>query len=443
MKVLFVVTAFYPEQAIGSIRVTKLAKYLQEQGVSITVISLAPPPWAATDETLYFEGLQRMRWDVIDQSAIFKKIFQKARVFAIGSGPANTGTSASNSRTTIKARLRISAQLAYTLLKAIDWSLLVRKHVRKNLTKENFDFIFCSYPSVASPLSGMQLKKLGFGKNLIIDFRDPVITDQPRGFGLKGRLQRRMLRAADLRLYVSEGVQRTVTGNPSGQRDLVANNGFDTQDVFDHAPAAATESSGKALRLVYTGAMYGGRRDVRPMFQAAAKILAPSSGDRKPEQIIFEYAGSEGAIFRAQAEGFGLQDRVVDHGRLSRSGALTLQGQADVCVLATWNSASEQGVLTGKIFEYFMLKKPVVAIVGGELTGSEVSQVIRATGAGCTFEAAVPGSIAKLEDWLGKALAEKQATGAVQPQYNEAMNDFDIKAISARIYKKMEEVLEV
>lgn len=443
MKVLFVVTAFYPEQAIGAIRVTKLAKYLQEQGVSITVVSLQPSPWAAKDETLYFEGLQRIQWDVIDQSTIFKKLFQKARVAAIGSRPANAGTSVCSTRATLKTRLRLSAQLAYTLLKAIDWSFLVRKHAKEYLVKEKFDFIFCSYPSVASPLSGIMLKRLGFGKNLVVDFRDPVVTRQGVGFGVKKWLQLRMLRAADLRLYVSEGVRRVINSNPEDKRDLVANNGFDPNDAVGIAFTVAKEFTAKALRVVYTGAMYGGKRNVRPIFQAATKILARSGVEHNFEQIIFEYAGGEGEIFHSQAEEFGLQDRVIDHGRLSRAGALALQRHADICLLATWNSASDQGVLTGKVFEYFMLKKPVVAIVGGDLNGSEIAEVIRTTGAGCCFESAAPDSITELEDWLEKALDEKKATGFVQQKYNEAVNDFEIKTITARIYKKMDEVLKV
>lgn len=440
MKVLFVVTAFYPEQAIGSIRVTKLAKYLQEQGVSITVVSLAPPPWAATDETLHFEGLERMRWDVIDQSKMFKIVFQKARVSAIGTGSANSGMSTWTTHASLKNWLRSTAQLIYTLLKAIDWSIVVRKHAQKHLVNESFDFIFCSYPSFASPLSGMQLKRLGVGNNLIIDFRDPIVIPETGGLFVKKWLQRRMLRAADLRLYVSEGVKRHINGNAGTHLDLVASNGFDLQDSVEPKLAAPLKSPDKALRFVYTGAMYGGKRDIRPIFKALANILATSN--YKPEQFVFYYAGSEIEVFRSQAEEFGLQDRVHDHGLLSRSSALALQQQADVCLLATWNSASEQGVLTGKVFEYIMLKKPIVAVVGGDLGGSEISQVIRTIGAGHCFEQAVPESINELEDWLGKALEEKQTKGTITSRYNDRVNAFDIQGISARILGKMNELLE-
>lgn len=441
MKVLFVVTAFYPEQAIGSIRVTKLAKYLQEQGVSITVVSLAPPPWATTDETLHFEGLERLRWDVIDQSQMFKKVFHRARLATIGAGSANAGISSRTALANFKKSLRSTAQLTYTLMKAFDWSLLVCKHAKENLTDENFDFIFCSYPSFASPLTGMQLKRLGIGKNLILDFRDPVVVSETGGLRLKRWLQQRLLRAADLRLYVSEGVKRQIVGNAGTRFDLVASNGFDPTDMVNLKFTTKAELSTKVLRVVYTGAMYGGKRDVRPLFKALTNIFAISN--YKPEQIIFEYAGSEGEIFRSQAKEFGLQDRVLDHGRLTRSGALELQQRADICLLATWNSVSEQGVLTGKVFEYFMLRKPIVAIVGGDLGGSEISQVIREIGAGHSFEQAVPASITQLEDWLSKALGEKQANGAISSNYNNSVSAFDIKEVAVRIRVKMGELLEV
>ena len=89
MKVLFVVTAFYPEQAIGSIRITKFVKYLQKNKVDVSVVSLSPPPWSTRDESLYFKGLKNIDWKVIDQSPVFKKVFQKMRIITVGTVPGN------------------------------------------------------------------------------------------------------------------------------------------------------------------------------------------------------------------------------------------------------------------------------------------------------------------------------------------------------------------
>ena len=144
MKVLFVVTAFYPEQAIGSIRISKFAKYFNKEGVEISVISLTPPPWSSRDESLYFDALKDIDWQVIDQSSIFKKVFQRMRVATIGTVPGNAGASTMKSKITIMTKIRNIAQFLYTLLKGIDSSIRVKKYALKNLKNQNFDFIFCS-----------------------------------------------------------------------------------------------------------------------------------------------------------------------------------------------------------------------------------------------------------------------------------------------------------
>lgn len=435
MKVLFVVTAFFPQQAIGSIRVTKFVKYLQEQGVSVSVISLTPPPWAVRDETLWFDGLDKIEWHSIDQSPLFNRVFQRARVATVGTGAANAGTSAWSAGPTVKSRLRAAAQLGYTLLKAVDWSFRVRKHAREHFSGKTFDFIFCSYPSFASPLSGMKLKKMRIGKNLAVDFRDPIVTTKPGRFSLRLWLQRRILHAADLKFFVSQGVRQKIAGDAPTMQDHIASNGFDLEDTPLLVQFDQNILSGEILRFVYTGAMYGGKRNLRPFFEATATVLSRSS--HAPEQIRIEYAGAEGDIFLSQATEFGLGDRVVNHGSLSRSDALNLQQQADVCLLATWNSLTEQGVLTGKVFEYFLVKKPIIAIVGGNLAGSEISKVITKIGAGHSYESAVPESIIELEDWIESALDEKQISGNLSSRYNENVNDFDIKNVAECIHEKM------
>ena len=84
MKLLFVVTAFYPEQAIGSVRTTKFAKFLERAGHDVHVISLAPARWAPRDESLRFSGIERISWKIIPQGGLFEKIFARMRSVVVG-----------------------------------------------------------------------------------------------------------------------------------------------------------------------------------------------------------------------------------------------------------------------------------------------------------------------------------------------------------------------
>lgn len=441
MKVLFVVTAFYPEQAIGSIRVTKFAKYLHKQGASITVVSLTPPPWAARDETLWFQGLKGIRWDTIDQSKFFKNFFQRARVATIGTGSAVEGQGAHHVGWTLKPFIRQNAHLVYTLVKAFDWTLRVRKHVRENFSNGGFDIIYCSYPSLASPFSGIMLKRMGFGKRLVIDFRDPVAPTGTGFLNVRRWIQKRMTKAADLRLYVSDGVRNTVVGAVHEAQNRTINNGYDPDDVLGVEPLPTSDEAPHVLSFVYTGAMYGGKRDLAPFFSAISEVIRKSG--YSSENTVFKYAGREGDLFRKYAETCGLDDRVIDYGRLTRTESLALQQTADICLLATWNSNSEQGVLTGKVFEYFMLRKPIVAIVGGDRSGSEIARVIKKLNAGHCFEDAEPDEISSLEKWLKEALDRKLSTGKMPSKYTESVNDFNIEKLTANLHKELVSLLEM
>ena len=438
MKVLFVVTAFYPEQAIGSIRISKFAKYFHKEGVEISVISLTPPPWSSRDESLYFDALKDINWQVIDQSSIFKKVFQRMRVATIGTVPGNAGVSKMKSKITIKTKIRNLLQFFYTLLKGIDWSIRVKKHALKNLKNENFDFIFCSYPSFASPLGGIKLKKMGIGNKLIVDFRDPILSQKTSKFNLKYLLQKYIIKNSDLMTFISAGVQNQVDNKIVNTKNLIAPNGFDPQDIKNIKLDNNKNKDKKILRFVYTGAIYGGKRDLRPFFAAISEI-EPSLKDAK-QKIRFEYAGREGDLFLSQATEYNLQSYVVDHGQLSRLDALRLQQESDICLLATWNTTFEQGALTGKIFEYFMFKKPILAIVVGNLPNSEICKIINRIDAGHCFEEAAIDSKKNLVAWIQNVIDEKQKNGTIESKYNHEVKSFDIREVVKVILAKMNEL---
>ncbi len=443
MKILFVVTAFYPEQAIGSIRVTKTAKYLQRQGASVTVISLSPPPWAKQDESLYFSGLENMRWDVVDQSGIFKRIFHRARVATVGKTSAVSGGQVDSRVKSWKRSVKLGAQLVYTLLKAVDWMICVRHHVRTKMATENFDVIYTSYPSFASPFSGIMLRRMEIGKQLVLDFRDPVVASSQQGcrFYFRRLLQSRMVQAADLRVFVSEGVRQSVIGSEPTRYDKIMNNGFDEEDLPSPNSETQIVHEATSLRLVYTGALYGGQRDLRPFFAALSQVLAVRG--QSSDTIILDYAGNEGDLFKAYAEEFALSSCVIDHGRISRAQSLALQASSDVCLLATWNTEKEQGVLTGKVFEYFMLRKPVIAIVSGDRASSEIGRVIDKVGAGYCYESVAQDDMPDLVDWIGNALDAKTSDGQLPNTYNQFVCDFEFGGIVSKFHDELDTLLNV
>jgi glycosyltransferase involved in cell wall biosynthesis len=441
MKILFVVTAFYPEQAIGSVRITKFAKFLEQQGIEISIISLKPMPWAVRDESLHFEALDHISWEAIGQSHLFKKIFMRARNAAVGQNYSLAPGCASGAARSFKSIFKSYAQLFYALLKAIDWVVQVRRHACRYLGDERFDLILSSYPSFASPFAALALRRMGLAKTIMVDFRDPVSYGTNRRFSLMRFFEHWMLKNASLATFISVGVKEKVAGGVSGGNDrlLVLHNGFDPDDLKKIKPSTIVPRASQKFRFVYVGSLYSGRRDLTPFFAAVACAVKQGGFDRRG--IELHYAGQEGGLFLQQAGRYCLAACVVDHGRVPRNESLALQQAADVCLLATWNSPEDRGILTGKMFEFFMLRKPVLAIVNGPFGNSESKRVIERTGAGICYEEASSDDIQVLISWIDKKMRQKIELGAVKDSYNEKVDQFNFYILTKALKKSIEPVV--
>ena len=129
-------------------------------------------------------------------------------------------------------------------------------------------------------------------------------------------------------------------------------NGYDHEDQL---PEAISQSD-KIVRLVYTGELYNGKRDLSPLFQAISTLLKEQK--IQPEDIEIIYAGKSGDCFVSQISCFpGI--KYTNCGFISRQDALALQSGADLLLLASWCEPNEKEVLTGKFFEYLQMKKPI------------------------------------------------------------------------------------
>lgn len=440
MKIIFVVTAFYPEQAIGAVRITKMVKFAVQAGHDVTVLSLPPPPWAAADESLRFPGLDAIRWTSIPQSRVFRGIFQRARVAAIGNRSGVESVSQKKGGLFSLSSWRSSAQFIYTLLKAIDWVIQIRRHVAHELNGRRFDLIFTSYPSLASPFAGVMLKYMHKSRHFMVDFRDPITYGKSAWLSVSGFIERWLLERADFASFASAGVCMKMIRHDGGLPPVmkVIQNGFDADDVLEIEPFSLENMPQETLHFVYVGALYGGKREFSPFFQALAEALEENRASRP---VIIHYAGLEGAIFRSQAARHGLETLVRDHGRVPRKKSLGLQQAADVCLVATWNTNDDQGILTGKLFESFMLRKPVIAIVNGNRPGSEMRGIITDIGAGFCYEEAMSGDRAGLVDWLRRRLREKAETGRVVVNYRPGVTAYDFRNLCRDLFQTTERLI--
>ena len=247
-----------------------------------------------------------------------------------------------------------------------------------------YDVVFSTYAPWSVHEIAREAKRRGLARRWIADFRDEVGTAFAWQKGKKARYLRMLRREADVLCAASQGFLEMMGFEDVGR---VLSNGFDREDL---PPAEAAPARTGRLRVVYCGMLSMGRkgvgdRDLTPMFRALGALI--KRGQLARSQVALVYAGGESALMQRQAAACGMGD-LEDHGLVSREESIALQRGADVLLMASWHMAAQRGILTGKLFEYMMMEKPIVCCMSGDLPGSGVKRVLEETGMGLCVEQA-------------------------------------------------------
>jgi len=186
----------------------------------------------------------------------------------------------------------------------------------------------------------------------------------------------------------------------------VVTNGFDPEDY----PANPLQSHDNVVRIVYTGMIYEGRRDPSPLFAAIRRL------NQNACRVKVDFFGRYLQGLPALAQKYGVQDNVAVHPPVSHADALRIQSEGDVLLLLLWNDPREKGSFTGKVFEYFGARRPIL-VIGPQ--DNVAARLIQERNAGVV--ATAPEEIAgALRTWI--QLKEKQ--GTIPPIPKEATAGF-------------------
>ena len=130
--------------------------------------------------------------------------------------------------------------------------------------------------------------------------------------------------------------------------------------------------------LLYAGNWYRGQRDPSVLFMALREIL--DEGLASSEELRVDLYAPREAWLQDLIARFSLQSIVHVHGFVERSSVLASERRADRLIVLSWDGATADGIVAGKLFEYFGARRPVLAIGGPP--ASAVEQLLRETCAG-------------------------------------------------------------
>ena len=409
-KILIIYDDFAPMNNCAAIPNTKVVKYLSRKDLDITVITKEVPEEMPVDENLISDEIRALRIIRVNNSVLYRKTLGAYRRRITDNGI----------KLKMKAETRPLKAAAVSFLKNTffylrrkDWYHCAVRTAAKALKKERFDCIYSSYPDLDAHWLAETLLKKGFSDKWIADFRDPMYYEHhdEHGVGKKKKEQHRIERKANHITVVSEGaIEKFVFPDIPRDKITYIPNGYDPED-FDFKPCENANNVNR-FRIFYAGTLYAGKRDFSVLFRALSELA--QEGTVELDKVTVEYAGNEWPIMQSFAEKYDLKSCCYNWGYVTRTQVLDILEEVDFGSVCSHNTKSDKGVVTGKVFELLLVRKPIIAVVNGDEPESELGRIVRKCNAGIVYEEATHEKDYFLfKEWLRQTYLEKMQSGKV------------------------------
>ena len=380
MKKVLIITYYWPPSGGGGVmRWLKMSKFLPELGWQPIIFTPENPDPSVIDESLLKEihpeiiEIKTPIWEPYD---LYRKLTGKKSGAKFKAGYISEASEGS-----WKSRLSVFIRGNFLIPDPrIFWVSPSVKFLTKYLKENPVDLIVSSGPPHSMHLIAPGLKKK-FEIPWIADFRDPW-TDIDFYHKLKltrladrkhRQLEKKVLAAAD---YV-------VTVSPSCAADLekIANrkievipNGYDPSDYKFEKPALD-----KTFTISHFGAF---NKDRNPAtLWLAMNDIAIENPDFKNLLRIKLYGQTDLSVINdIQKNNLTDNLNLIEH--LPHQKGLVELSKSQVLLLPLNNAPNVKGILTGKMFEYIALQRPILALGP---TDADFAEILRETNSGISL----------------------------------------------------------
>lgn len=433
-KLLIICQYFLPENKIGAIRPSKLAKYLAQSGnYKVTVVAAKPYGVDCPEYEVTADGVEIYR---VNMGKLASFLHYKKAGKGTSTNTASTETANSPKKCGLKC-LVIEWLFHFRMLLEKNAMLRNAKSILRDNKKE-FDVIFSTYNTEFGHIVARWYKKHHKNVKWIADFRDSVWLTNSTTKQIKKakKFAKRVATNCDLITAVSQGIFETHNTDFGARDRKIIFNGYDSEDI----PTVTPKNDG-ILRMAYTGELYSGQRDLTPVFKALSKLADDGKIDLSKIQIV--YAGKGGSIFLSQIAPFS-NIPFVNKGFISRNEALQLQLESDILLLASWCYKGDKHTLTGKFFEYLGMNKPILSVIAGEETGCILTEMINGEKLGyCYEEATAEIGFEKLCAYIEEQYKCFEENGSVAHSPNkEFVEGFEYRNIAKEIDVTITKILK-
>ncbi len=376
-KILIITYYWPPAGGPGVQRWLKFVKYLPDFGIQPVVYIPENPTYPIVDENLGSE--------VSDKAIILKqKIFEPYQLASFLSKnktkKMNSGIIPNQKKQSFldKVFLWIRGNLFIPDARFF-WVKPSVAYLEKYILENNIDTIVTSGPPHSLHLIGLDLKKK-LNLKWFADFRDPWTTIgyhkslRLSDFAAKKhkQLESEVLNTADTIIVTSKSTKKefeVLTTQPIA----VITNGYDVEKV-------EKQSLDSKFSLAHIGSFLSARNP-KLLWEALVELINEIPEFKKHLELKLIGAVSQEVLDTIAA--FGLNDYVNNLGYVSHEEAIAHQRKSQVLLLIEIDSEETKSIIPGKLFEYMVSNRPIIAIGPKD---SDFAEIITSTNTGVFFE---------------------------------------------------------
>ena len=377
MKKVLIVTYYWPPAGgPGVQRWLKFVKYLPGYGIEPIVYVPKNPHYPLKDDSLLAEipsEIKVLKNDIFEPYA-FAEIFSRKDTKSISSGiiPKEQKQGALQ-----KLMLYIRGNFFIPDARKF-WIKPSVKYISTYLQEHKIDILITTGPPHSMHLIGLQLKqKLDI--NWIADFRDPW-TQIGYHNKLKltkasqekhEQLEKEVLQNADLILTTSFTTQKEFQEKTERPVEVITN-GYDVEQV-EKLPMD------EKFSLAHIGSLLSGRNPGN-LWRAISELVSENADFAQDFKL--KLIGAVGEQVLESIEKYGLKEWLVLQDYVSHAEALQLQRSAQLLLLIEINSEETKGIIPGKLFEYMVSDRPILAVGP---PAADMERILRETNTGSFF----------------------------------------------------------
>lgn len=239
---------------------------------------------------------------------------------------------------------------------------------KKQYNKKEKAIILSSFRPYADHIIGYLIKKKYKNIIWIADFRD-LHLDPILKWHYFHRFQlycnSYFLKKADLVTTVSQGLAEHLT--QFNDKVVVLRNGIGlskNEDIISQEFISELDESKNYFKISYTGSMFRDLRDPTALLEALSNLIKKQLIDREKIRIV--YAGKDTSTWTPYLKKYDLSKIFISKGIIKQNEARLIQKQTQLNLLLTYSSKQLKGNATGKVYEYLVAEKPILALIKGE-----------------------------------------------------------------------------